>query len=307
MGLGTFLWLAMFGASSAKAAWDNLDCKADFETLPNGIKYYIDRRGCFRLVKNDDLIHFQTNGVVKHHKTGKILYDPKADANQKASEHVDSSKGYRYAQQYVDRCDFPATVDLITGRVVAQVQEKVFADGHAEYRKWYLYDVYEEKYGKGNCGGCMKVSPNRVRYGDPGIVITEEEFNAINTCPKIEIQLYHRLLIDEEEDFSFYHYSDIYRKDYDVECNFEREIERGLAWKKKGHGDSWYGTLHDIYVKDGMIAGKKMKDENGEYYTAKPYKRKVGGQFVDYVMSYETYLWCIENDKFNGRNMIHFR
>lgn len=305
MGLGTFLWLAMFGASSAKAAWDNLDCKADSETLPNGIKYYIDRRGCFRLVKNDDLIHFQANGVVKHHKTGKILYDPKADANQKASEHVDSSKGYRYAQQYVDRCDFPATVDLITGRVVAQVQEKVFADGHAEYRKWYLFDVYEEKYGKGNCGGCMKVAPNRVRYGDPGIVITEEEFNAINTCPKIEIQLYHRLLIDEEEDFSFYHHKDIYQND--AECDVKIETERGLAWKKKGHGDGWYGTLHDIYVKDGMVAGKKLKDKNGEYYTAKPYRRKVGGKFVDYIISYEMYLWCIENDKFDARNMIHFR
>lgn len=299
MGWKTLFGGLLFLGSSIKAGLENEELKLNPEVLPNGIAYYIDRVGTFRLVSNNDPISIDASGVVKHIKSREILYDPKEEENKKIASQVKEKK-YRYASQNHIRFDIPVTVDLNTGKIVAKVQERMNnKTGSVEYRKWYAYDIYEEKYGKGNANYCCKVIPYSIKFGDPGIVITEEEFNAINTCPRCSLLPGHKIYADDnDESFMTYGEKDIILKEHK-----EAEIEKGRNWKNKGNKDGWYG---DIQVKDGMVVGKRMKNENGETYIGLPYYRRTGGYFIPFIISYEGYLWG-EKYKDSLRDKVWFR
>jgi hypothetical protein len=52
-----WLYWGALGVSAAKAGIENSKCKQDVRTLPNGVRYYYDRRGITRLCSNDKPIY----------------------------------------------------------------------------------------------------------------------------------------------------------------------------------------------------------------------------------------------------------
>ena len=183
MGLLGALTLLFGVGSGVKCAAEDSYWKKQVDTLPNGVRYYIDRLGKWRLIGSDEIITPFANGNVET-LTGRIVYSRTQELNNAAAQAVYSKPTrYRYAVQRNKRTKNPLTVDLNTGKAVAKVRQTIKKDGTVEYRKWYFYDLYTDIYPGQDLTYVIKVNPYDTRRNDPGVVITKEEYEAIQNCP----------------------------------------------------------------------------------------------------------------------------
>ena len=183
MSLLGILGLLFTGKSAIECAAENHYFKQRADRLPNGVEYWIDRKGQWRLCKNNEAIFKDGTRFTDIH--GKVIYDSNEEQNQYARSKVTEKpyQPYRYAVQNNPRTRNPATTDLRTGKVVARVEDYAKKDGTHEYRKWYLWDPCAEKYAGQDLTYVVKVNPDFYNINDPGILITKEEYDAINNCP----------------------------------------------------------------------------------------------------------------------------
>jgi hypothetical protein len=90
-GLALLFWGA-YGVSAAKAGIENAKCKQDVRTLPNGVRYYYDRRGITRLCSNDNPIYTNGNGLWTD-TDYKVVYDGRDDRRKKINrEYYEHAK-----------------------------------------------------------------------------------------------------------------------------------------------------------------------------------------------------------------------
>lgn len=185
MGLFGFLGLGMIVKSAIECASEDYQCKQQVTKLPNGLEYWRDRKGRMRSCQTGELI-FYSNGVCKDIH-GNILFDEKVLENKRVKEKALANKKpyqpYCYAVQHNSRTTNPATTDLVTGKVVARVEDYSKLDGTHEYRKWYLKDSFAESHPGEDLSFVIKESPCSYSILDDGILISKEEFDAINNCP----------------------------------------------------------------------------------------------------------------------------
>jgi hypothetical protein len=87
-----WLYWGALGVSAAKAGIENSKCKQDVRTLPNGVRYYYDRRGITRLCSNDKPIYTNGNGLWTD-TDYKVVYDGRDDRRKKHNkQYYDMAK-----------------------------------------------------------------------------------------------------------------------------------------------------------------------------------------------------------------------
>lgn len=267
-GIFSILWAGAIGGSAAKCAIENQACKKDIDRLPNGVPYWIDRKGRTRLCSNDEIFTW-VGGIAKTANTGKVIYDERTYNNSIAISKAEK-KGCRYAVQEHPRCTHPATVELSTGKVIAKIAAIPVDNERIEYRKWYLYDCYREKYGPHmDLTYCIKIPPNSVKSNDKGIIITKDEFDNIRNCPGCEKNnfRYHDCYIDNNK---IYNGGDSENFKFDnliSNLNKKMESERIRKRLEKAYGKEEYKpTISEIDYTNNMwrhVAEiKERKDKN---------------------------------------------
>jgi hypothetical protein len=87
-----WLYWGALGVSAVKAGIENENCKQNVQTLPNGVRYYYDRKGITRLCSNDKPIYTNGNGLwtdTDYH----VIYDGRDDRREKINKKLyDSAK-----------------------------------------------------------------------------------------------------------------------------------------------------------------------------------------------------------------------
>lgn len=186
MSLFGALGLLFAAGSGIRCASEDAYFKRQYMTFPNGVRYYLDRKGIAKLM-DGTMIVCPTSDVVKDIH-GNIIYDKNAEQNKNAQKRATSQpyQPYRYAVQNNPRTTNPATTDLKTGKVVAKVEDYVKKDGTHEYRKWYLKDIYAEVYPGQDLTYVLKVNADSYDRLSDGIRITKAEYDAINNCPALD-------------------------------------------------------------------------------------------------------------------------
>lgn len=301
-GLFALLFGTLVGGAKIAEGIDNLHAKQNVYTLPNGIKYYYDNKGTQRLM-DGTIVVADCAGTFKT-IDGRLLYSKKNDEDEKAATATLGNK-YRVATQHHPRCEGPATVELSTGKIIARVEEKKKKDGTFEYRKWYFKDIF---IGKSNeeIKFYSKPRANNWDFNDPGILISAEEFNAINTCPKLGNsghQYYHDLYVGGKKDVTFYAYSEPWYRKIDSQLELAKKFVmdggRDGWYKEKIEQDlsnavyispdySKYWKVGEIYVEKGY-AIKRRRRVNDEIIEEYPYCRETGDRWFSVKMSYITF------------------
>lgn len=300
-GLFAFLYGTLIAGAKIADGIDNIQAKQKVYTLPNGIKYYYDNKGTQRLMDGTIIIA----DCAGEFKTidGRLLYSKKDEEDKKAVAAT-LGKKYRIATQRHPRCEGPATVELSTGKIISKVEEIKKNDGTYEYRKWYFYDIYKDKSNE-QIRFYSKSRANKWDYDDPGIIISADEFNAINTCPKLgneDGRYYHDLYVDGKHDSIFYAYSKPwYCKEEELELAKKFVDEGGrdgwyrekivpdlskAAWVSPGYTKYWKNS--EMYVEKGYVIKRrrKLNDTVVEEY---PYSREAGDRWFNVKMSYITF------------------
>lgn len=288
-GLFALLWGAIVGGAAIGEKIEDSKCKQNVYTLPNGIRYYFDRKGKQRLMDGTLILAFGDGD----YKTidGRILYSRNAEENRIAVSKVTHNK-YRYAtQRNHPRCEGFATVELSTGKIVAKVAEHKKRDGSYEYRKWYFKDLYPDKSDK-EIQVYSRPTSTFFDIRDEGIVISAEEFNAINSCatlPGYENTRAHDLFISDDPKMGEYAvYSEPWHRALFV---VREEDELANEFVKSGKEDGWYSFTQqtELYVKKGYVIKRRRKDINGNFVEEYPYTRKPGDRWYSVKMSYTSH------------------
>lgn len=181
--LGNLIFGAALGGSAIKCAAENASFRKNVKYLPNGVPYWMDRTGSNRLM-DGTIICIRANGEVYDVKGNKIYSRSDEENIAVRNKVMNSNCKYKYATQHNIRAYWPLTTDLIANKAIARTMKTIKKDGSIEYRKWYLYDETREKFGK-LADSAIKIDPTTTKKGDTGIVISEEEYNAIQNCPTV--------------------------------------------------------------------------------------------------------------------------
>lgn len=193
MGLMSLLFGTAALGSAVKCGIENAECKRDIQHLPDGTPYYYDRLGRRYLLNGTQI--FGGGGDTVTDKNGRVIWSRTQQWNKEAAAEVPAGP-YRYCTQYNDRSVNPVTTNLDTGEMIGQIERKI-SGGKTVCRKWKWYDASWAP-GK-NMSGLCKTVPNATKVGDPGIVITEEEFEAIKHCHCVRNGIpYHSCWDDED-------------------------------------------------------------------------------------------------------------
>lgn len=177
--LGNLLFGAAVGTSGVKAAMETAQNKRSPMKLPNGVPYYYDHSGRTYLMDGTQIFCSANDAVTMN---GRVVWSRKESMNDYAKAHAAKTGKYRYAVQNNVRTSNPLTTDLNTGKGIGRVEARRLKDGSIEYRKFYFYDLYTDIYPGEDLRWVVKVDPSSVKSGDPGVVITKEEYDAINNC-----------------------------------------------------------------------------------------------------------------------------
>ncbi len=167
---------------SAIRAWiENINIKSDpVDHLKDGTPIYIDRHNN-QYANGEKIIakydYVEQKLVFVGQRSGKVYIDPEANKREKIREqsnfHLNLAKEYNELAylEYHDKLKQRVTCEIATGRFIAQL-EKTY-DGI--YRKYYLSD--------------NPLFPFSVTEDDPGVVITEEEFDRLDISDGTHITL----------------------------------------------------------------------------------------------------------------------
>jgi hypothetical protein len=190
-GLFTLVWAAAVGASATKHAMTNAWCKENCRhKLPNGIEYYSDADGKYRLLNGTQILwdEYGTREKVIEAKTRRVIYDRGAeiDRETRRQEQITKEKAQTEGRLlYIKRnprCyDRPVFFEFKTGKQLAKIAKVTYWDTkEVEYKKWYFYDHLKESLPPGtSLRYGAKTSHESIKYGDKGVVITKEEFEQL--------------------------------------------------------------------------------------------------------------------------------
>jgi hypothetical protein len=186
MSIGTGIFLVALGISGVKEKKREYDNKKEKYYLPNGIPYYI-HRGMFYLYSGEKFVWW---GDVAKTLDGRVLYDAgqkrQLIKNKETNEKIEKAKekGLLYYTDNVPRCRSSFTfIEVSTRKPLARIQRKKLDDGSYECRKWYWYDEYAAKYTAEqltHLNRTCTTHAQRIKDGDSGIIITEEEFDLLH-------------------------------------------------------------------------------------------------------------------------------
>lgn len=195
-GLGTLIYGTALAISGTKRAISNAESKeiSNF-VLPNGVKYWVDIEGQYRLM-DGTIIMWKGSGdheKVIDVKTNRVIYDrwAEVEADKKAiASKIDKSDDMFYLK-INQRCygEPLCFFEKKTGKQIAKYEKKrVFhvPEKKYEYFKYYFYDFNLEecirqhpelKYKDMSYFKCMVQTSTTTHKFDEPIRITEEEFN----------------------------------------------------------------------------------------------------------------------------------
>lgn len=190
-GLFLGIWAALKGVAAVHDGIDTVKRKSDPYYLPNGVPYYIDQRGAFRLL--DGTMIVGNHWIMREYESGKIVYDRSAEDRKKSL-----AQGKKFSKRYSKRCRQDVWFDDTTDKQIAKLERNEIKENGEivgyECRMYYWYDkVLEENRDKvrdwvrrtGTKGvddylHCIGYThPNDIRPGDNGVKITDEEFDSI--------------------------------------------------------------------------------------------------------------------------------
>ena len=189
-GLFGLIWATALGISATKHAVMNSWCKNNSRfKLPNGIEYYCDADGKYRLLNGTQIMwwSYGEREKVIEVKTNKVVYDRGAEIDRQRIVEGNISKKKSINNNnllYIKRnprCSSLVFFETKTDKQLAEIVKITYRDTEeVEYRKLYFYDYLKESLPPGTdlkYGG--KISYWVTKQGDDGVVITEEEFNQI--------------------------------------------------------------------------------------------------------------------------------
>ena len=202
-GLFLGIWAALKGTAAVSDSIDTAKKKADPYYFDNGVPYYIDQNGGFRLL--DGTLLDVNHWVVREMESGKIIYDRSAEDRKESL-----AQGKKFSKRYSKRCRQNVWFDDTTDKQIAKLERKEIKENGEiigyECRMYYWYDkVLEENRAKvrdwvRRCGThgledylhtIGYTHNNDVRPGDNGIKITDEEFDSIaNTVYFLNSHIY---------------------------------------------------------------------------------------------------------------------
>ena len=187
--LGALIFGGAAAISGIKNAIEDDKCRSRVETLPNGVKYYFDRKGKCRLM-NGTLLQRDwgagcirwvacPNGAIGQY----IVYDEMQHTNPSAKAEAKKNNCLCYAERS-ERFGQKNNVGMIefkTNRPIAKIEAKYnYHTDQNEYRKWYWYDSVYEKYKYDPLLSIRTIgNASSTKLGDPGIEITKEEFDEL--------------------------------------------------------------------------------------------------------------------------------
>ena len=179
---GLLAFLGIFGASGAKAAYDNYDMKKTTRTVDeNGNVHYMDRL-CNDYINGERVKRVETtdrNGVKLYSTVGvnnsKVYDTSYGRGTQQLLEYSERDKqdnikrGYNVYEQYNPYFGKIVTAEISSGRTITCLfSGKNSKTGKEFYRVWYFRPEYQGK-----------LDYNKTVEGDMGIEITKEEYNKL--------------------------------------------------------------------------------------------------------------------------------
>lgn len=193
MGLGFFFLGTMLTGSDIKCGIDNVKAKNySYRIDEKGRPTWIDRKGRpyingERVVSKYD---YQREELLQvGEKTGRVYFDPEVARLQKMEKTSEDNRqyslkwGYTSYMKYVPELDKFITCEMSTGKFIAALTRGHDANGQFEYRKFYL-DIDAIKPKNPNKFMPSTCAPTQYVFypmpGDEGIVISKEEFKALN-------------------------------------------------------------------------------------------------------------------------------
>ena len=193
-GLFGLIWAMAVGASATKHAMTNSWCKNNQKhTLSNGMEYYIDADGKYRLLDGTQImwLNYGEREKIIEVKTSKVVYDRGAeiDRERERKETIEKQKsaenGMLLYAKVNPRCgSMPVAFEHKTNKQLARIATIKYLDTkEIEYRKWYFYDYVKESLPPGANLRCLEYADKTSRYSinfeDKGILITKEEYDKI--------------------------------------------------------------------------------------------------------------------------------
>ena len=206
MGIGTFLFGLFAAGSGIGAGLENHRASQEKYTLPNGMEYWIDRLGCFRLASNGRKISIRDANDPKRLQITdiercEVIYDAGKALSKSSKEQLIElneimlskarEKGYKYTMQWVPPYSELVMLHLETGKLVEDKWRFIWevspsVCGTANHCRANKYD-----YGTAPCCRyCVAKRP--VRATGPGETIIE------NMTKEQRYELYQAIYKDEE-------------------------------------------------------------------------------------------------------------
>lgn len=203
---GLLAFLGIYGASAAKAAYDNYDMKKTTRTVDkDGNVHYADRL-CNEYINGERVKRVETtdrNGVKLYSTVGvnssKVYNTSYGRGTQQLLDYSERDKqdkikrGYSSYEQYNPYFEKIVTAEISSGRTITCLfSGKNSKTGKEFYRVWYFRPECQGKY-----------DYNKTVEGDMGIEITKEEFNKLKfgclkcTCMPSDYNVVHKLWGDD--------------------------------------------------------------------------------------------------------------
>ena len=180
--LNALLYFGMRAICAIGNAIDNEDSKRQSRKIDingnitcygNDGRYYVNGEKTYTVVQSDKYNHQhrltvgENSGVVYEDSFDKKMYWMRKDDDERKEMAIEMGKAAY--EKYDPRFDMRLTVEMSTGKIIACLFKRKLKDGKMEYRKFY----WDGTLGFTNWDHTAK--------GDFGIVISEEEYNSLNT------------------------------------------------------------------------------------------------------------------------------
>lgn len=148
MGLLGLLFGGMVAGSAVKCAAEDSYFKQQYSTFPNGVKFWIDRKGTARLM--DGTIIVNPAGDVVEDIHGRVIYNRLAGLKEKEErENIESAKKHNRAIyiKKVDLINYEA-IEIATGKVVEKIMvdctNNKFGVKYRNDSTWHMLPSYAE-------------------------------------------------------------------------------------------------------------------------------------------------------------------
>lgn len=173
------LGLGLLAGSAVKCSAENAECMSKPQFKHEcGKDVYYDRLGNAYI----DGRRVQLCGnYIMDAKTGKTIWRRDEMIRARQSNEARTSGKMAYMGHHFRFKLVEVLIETSTGKVIAMLQRKKMPDGTYECRKWYAYDHCADMFGGSEAArSCTPTDSNWVLEDDPGIIISEREFEGLN-------------------------------------------------------------------------------------------------------------------------------